>query len=141
MGRWMEVLEEKPPAGADGHAERRSLVVGEIAPHPLIGASGFLKSEHRAAFPALDRVRAGSGAYVDERLWLSSAEAEQLLTELRRVRRLCWREEFLAGLDGRRYYDLWRQGETSERFEEWLDGIEGLLAAASTCGRWIVISL
>jgi hypothetical protein len=130
MGRWLELLRERPPLGADDYAQRRSLLIGEIAPHPLLWAALCLSRERRQLFPALDRVREDSTDYIDEKLWLDARQAGELLQELRRLRRTCQRQKFLTGMDGRRYYDLWRRGESPEQFEEWLDQIEALLAAA-----------
>jgi hypothetical protein len=117
MGKWLEVLRERPPVGADGCRERRPHLVAEIASHPLLWAGRCLGRAHRGSFPMLDLARAGSTAYLDGGLWLDEFQKEQLLDELRRIRRIGRREEFLPGLDGHRYYDLWRRGESPERFE------------------------
>jgi hypothetical protein len=139
MGKWLEVLRDRPPEGADGYAERRPSIVAEIAPHPLLRAGRCLGREHRRVFPALDRIREDSPAYVDEWLWLDERQIGAVLEELRRVRRICRREEFLAGLDGRRYHDLWRDGDSPETFEAWLDRIEQVLG--SEAGRWALLAL
>jgi hypothetical protein len=139
MGRWLEVLSERPPADADGYAQRCPLIVAEITPHPLLGAGRCLPRAFRDRFPMLDLVREDSSAYVDEWLWLDAPQVEVLLGELRRVRRLCRREEFLAGMNARRFYDFWRQDESPEKCEAWLDRIERVLDAEG--GRWVLVSL
>ena len=139
MGKWLEVLRDRPAEGADGYAERRPSIVAEIAPHPLLRAAQRLGREHRKHFPALDLVREDSPAYVDEWLWLDERQVGEVLEELRRVRRICRREEFLAGLDGRKYFDLWRDGDPPEKFEAWLDRIEHALGAEG--GRWVLLAL
>ncbi len=140
MGGWLEVLTQKPTAGAEGWKDRRSLIVDECACHPLVKASRYLGREHRPFFPALVRVCSNSPAYDSESLWLDDQQAADLLDEFRQVRRISRREEYLAGLDGRRYYDLWRQDEIPEKFEAQLDRIEALLAAAVR-GKWVHLSL
>ena len=139
MGRWLEVLRDRPPDSADGYTERRPSIVAEIAPHPLLRAARCLGREHRKSFPALDLVREDSPAYIDEWLWLDERQAREVLAELRQIRRICRREAFLAGLDGRRYYDLWRDGDSPENFEAWLDRIEQALGAEG--GRWVLLTL
>jgi hypothetical protein len=139
MGKWLEVLRERPSDGADGCEERLPYLVDEIAPHPLLWAGRCLSHAHREFSPILDLVHFGSGAYDGEWLWLDELQKEELLDELRRIRRISRREEFLPGLDGRRYYDLWRRDESPERFEAWLDRIEQALGAEG--GRWVLLSL
>jgi len=139
MGKWLEVLRQRRPDGADGYSERLPSIVAEIAPHPLLRAGRCLGREHRKFFPALDLVRENSPAYVNEWLWLDEQQTEELLGELRRIRRISRRQEFLAGLDGARYYDLWRQGESPEKFEAWLDRIEQALGAEG--GRCVLLAL
>lgn len=139
MGKWLEVLRDRPLAGADGYSQRRLLIVAEIAPHPLLEAGRWLGSENREFFPMLDLVRKRSPAYIDEWLWLDERQAKELLSELRRVRRICRREEFLTGLDGHRFYELWRDGESPEEFEGYVDRIEQALSTEG--GRWVLLSL
>jgi hypothetical protein len=141
MGKWMEVLKEKPPPGEDDLTRREPLIIGEIFPYPLMRAGQCLKRDWRSLFPTLARVRLRSPAYVGEWLWLDSREAERRLDELRRIRRLCHRQEFLEGFDGPRYYEFWRQDDAQERFEGWLDQIESLLASAVTGDCWVLLSL
>ena len=140
MGGWLEVLKQKPTVGADDDAGRRSLIIGELACHPLVKAGRYLGRSHRESFPALARVCVGSPAYDGESLWLNDREAVELLAEFRRLRRIGRREEYLAGFDGRRYIELWRDGESPEEFEAHLDQIEALLALAEK-GAWIHLSL
>jgi hypothetical protein len=140
MGGWLEVLRQKPPDGADDYSRRLPLIVGEYACHPLVKAIRYLGREHRGTFPALARVCVDSPAYHGESLWLDDRQSGELLAEFRRVRRIGRWQEFLAGLDGRRYYDLWREGKAPEEFEAHLDRIEALLAAAEG-GGWVHLSL
>lgn len=139
MGKWLEVLRERPPEGADGYSERRPSIIAEIAPHPLLRAGRCLGREHRKFFPQLELVREDSSDHVNKWLWLDKRQVEEVLDELRRVRRICRREEFVVGLDGGRYYELWRQGEPPEKFEAWLDRIEQALGTVG--GRWILLAL
>ena len=144
MGRWTEVVRIQPPKLERHHDDRyRELIVGQIAPHPLMSAFDTLcrsSPGHRLLiekeFPLLERIRAYSPAYVDEDLWLTSAEAGQLVEELLRMRRICRREEFISGLDGRVAYENWRDGQM-EAFETWVDKINELLAAAAGSGYWV----
>ncbi len=139
MGGWLEVLSQRPAPGADGRCDRIPLLIDEIAAHPLLRAGRCLGREHRRLFPMLDLVRADSPAYVDEWLWLDERQVAALLDELRRARRIGRREEFLAGLDGRRYHDLWRRDDDPDAFEASLDRIERALEAEG--GRWVLLSL
>ena len=140
MGGWLEVLSRRPPTDADGYSQRRSLIVGELACHPLVKASRYLGREHREIFPTLARVCVDSPAYDGESLWLDDRQAGELLAEFRRVRRIGRWEEYFTGLDGHHYYDLWREGEDPEDFEARLDRIEALLSAAEG-GGWVHLSL
>jgi hypothetical protein len=140
MGGWLEVLRERPSADADSYSQRQSLLIGAYGCHPLVKASRYLGRGYRGAFPALARVCVQSSAYDDESLWLDAHQANDLLAEFRRVRRIARREEFLTGLDGGRFADLWREGEAPEDFEALLDRIEDLLAAADG-PRWVHLSL
>ena len=138
MGKWMEVLSRRP-GDTVGYAGRRPLILAEMAPHPLLQAGLCLGREHRGLFPMLDLIRMDSPAYVDEWLWLDEVHMAELLAELRRVRRIGRREEFLPGLDGRRYYDLWRRDDDPRAFEAWLDQIEVVLGLEG--GRWALLTL
>jgi hypothetical protein len=115
------------------------LFQAEITPPPLLRAARCLGREHRRSFPALDLVREDSPAYVVEWLRLDERQIGAVLDELRRIRRICRREEFLAGLYGRRSHDLWRDGDSPERFEAWLDRIEQVLGSEG--GRWVLLTL
>jgi hypothetical protein len=130
MAQWMELLKQRPPLGADGFLERKPLIIGQYSSHPLARAGDCLDRERRRLFPMLSRV--GYKSVESERgtLWLDSAQAAELLRELQQIRRICHRQEYITGFDGHRYYDRWRQSDSAERFEGWLDGIEALLAAA-----------
>jgi hypothetical protein len=137
MGKWMEVLRERPPDTLE-HSGRLPLILAEIAPNPLMEAGCHLGS-YRSHFPMLDLVRRDSPAYVDEWLWLDRDSMDQLLAELRRIRRICRREEFLTGLDGPRYHELWRGNDLPETFEAWSDKLEAALGVEG--GRWALFSL
>jgi len=138
MGRWLEVFSEGPGSDAAG---RRPPLDDGVAPDPLVTASRHLGHDCRGDFPWLNHVRDGSSAYTGGRLWLDARQSGALLAELRRVRRIARREEFFAGMDGRRYLDLWRHGEPPEAFDARLDRIESLLALAADSGGWARLSL
>ena len=104
----MEIVLEQPPEGQRHHtAEYQLLIVAECAPHPLLYAIRAIRCGSRGsrissdAFPVLSRVEGGSQWYVDEDMWLSPAEAVQLLDEFTRLRGVCREEESIPGLDGR----------------------------------------
>jgi hypothetical protein len=137
MGKWLEILRERPPETLD-RSGRLPLILAEISPQPLMEAGRHL-GPHRPKFPMLDLVRQDSSAYVDEWLWLDREQMDALLAELRRVRLIGRREEFLTVFDGQRYYDLWRGSSAPEPFEVWLNRIEKVLGAAN--GRWALLSL
>jgi hypothetical protein len=145
----MELVREGPPQGQRQHDESySSLVVGEIAPHPLIYAFQELCKANpgkreiiREQFPMLESVGFRSDRYVDEDLWLNATEVERLIEEFQRLRRVCRREEFITHLDGPATYEAWRSSEQREEFEVWLDGIEALLRKAVASGYAIRLML
>ena len=137
MGRWMEVL-TYPPADVDlDPSRRKEFVVGEVAPNPLMNAANCLPRSGRRHFPMLDHVALHSSAYLDEHLWLSAKESEKLLDEVRRLRRICRREEFVHGLRGDDIWSFWRGADNAGEFDQWLDSIEHLLAIAVSRGYWV----
>jgi hypothetical protein len=129
MGRWMEVLRERP-AESDDYDARAPLRLDELAPHPLLNAAHALRSASELRFPALHSVRLGSPEYEGEELWLSTTEAEAVLSDLRGLRALCRRESFVTGLDGVAVYERWKNTSAAADFERHLDGIETALALA-----------
>jgi hypothetical protein len=144
----MEIVQEQPPEGQRDHtAEYQRLIVAECAPHPLLYAFRAIRRGSRGGrmssdvFPMLGRVEGGSQWYVDEDLWLSPAEAVQLLDEFTRLRRVCRGEESMPGLDGRLVATRWRDVEAPAEFEQWLDVIEGLLWEAFEGGHWVRLML
>jgi hypothetical protein len=149
MGRWMEVVRAQPPQGQRDHDESyERLVVGQIAPNPLMrafdelcranpGKHGIV-SKH---FPMLEAVGTNSSRYVDEDLWLDSAEAGRLIEEFQKLRRVCRREEFITALDGPATYEAWRGSDRQEDFDGWLDGIELLLRSAAASGYAVRLML
>ncbi len=137
MGKWLEVLSERLPDTV-GYHDRRPLRLAEIAPNPLLEAGRHL-GLYRPQFPMLDLVRRDSPAYVDEWLWQDCDQINELLAELRRIRRIGRREEFLTGMDGWRYHEIWRGPDPHERFDAWLDKIEEALDVEG--GRWALLSL
>ena len=132
MGRWMELLRERPAQDAEDYMDRLSLIVEECAPHPVMRAWRHLDRENRRQFPLLGLVYEGSDVYaLDERLWLESAQCLALLEELRRIRRACRREEYLRGLDGHQFYERWREGTSPVEFESCVDRVEKLIERAA----------
>jgi hypothetical protein len=148
MGRWMEVVREQPPEHQRLHTpEYERLVVGAIAPHPLLSAFHALESGSRAenvpvdGLSMLSRVKEHSRWYVNEDLWLPPDEVVQLLHQFRRFRRICQQQEFVPGLDGWKAAAIWRAGQVSKEFELWLDQIEALLCQAVEGTWWVRLML
>jgi hypothetical protein len=149
MGRWMEVVRAQPPQGQRCHDESyERLVVGEIAPHPLMYAFGALCQANpgkreviRKCFPMLEAVGLNSNRYVDEDLWLDAVEVGQLIEEFQRLRRLCRRQECVTTLDGPTTYEAWRSSERREDFDRSLDEIEALLGKAVASGYAVRLML
>jgi hypothetical protein len=141
MGRWMEVLRERPPAGEPYLTTRPDSIVDAVAPHPLIYAARYLGRAARTTFPMLNRVYFKSDAYVDEDLWLDAMETGQLLEELRRLRKVCHYEQFLPALDGRVLFSRWCGDDDPTAFEQHLDRIESLLQTATQNQFWIRLML
>jgi hypothetical protein len=129
MGRWMTVV-RLTPSGAEGDT------ICEAGPQPLMWGAYALPKRVRAEFPMLVQVRIESEAYIDELQVLSPEESGLLLAELRRLRRICSRTEFVTHVDGHGVFDAWRtwgsDGEAYEPddFHSWLDRIEHALERA-----------
>jgi hypothetical protein len=140
MGRWMEVLRERPPRGESYEETRPEIIFGEIAPHPLIYAAHHLGRAGRTAFPMLKYVYFASDAYVDEDLWLTASEATQVLDELRLLRQVCRYEHFIPGLEGRLLFSRWCD-DNPTIFNEHLNQIEYLLQIASQNQFWVRLML
>ena len=141
MGRWMEVVRERPPDAENFLERRRPLILGEIAPNPLIEATRRLPTEARSDFPFLDRTRIDSGAYDGEELWIDSIEAEGLLKDFRRFRQVCRFEAFVKGVKAENLVEHWRGGTDHQEFDRWLDKIEGLLDLAVRERAWVYLCL
>lgn len=115
----------------------------EVWPDALMSACLAIPNAVRDEFPMLERVRYGSPAYVDELQLLVGDEVAQLLAELRRLRRLCRREEFMRRVDGPQVFDRWRTWSTGDEqytldeMNDYLDSIEALLERATQNG-WTV---
>jgi hypothetical protein len=144
----MEVLPEQPPEAERQHGPGyERLVVGAIAPHPLMWAARAVQAGGRAGrapapeFPLLDRVQESSPEYVDEDLWLPPADVLQLLHEFRRLRRLCHWQEFVPGFDGARAAMAWRRDQPAADFERLSDRIEELLGVAVAGASWVRLML
>ena len=141
MGRWMEVLRERPPIEKGRESPEWVPLREGVAPHPLLNAAGAVRSPAEAHFPALYRVRLGSPEYEDEELWLSAAEAESLLADFRRLRAVCRRESFIPGLDGAEVYGRWRGAASASDFERQLDDLDADLALAVAESGVVLLAL
>jgi hypothetical protein len=145
VGRWMEVVRRQPPQGHRHHDQAyEELIVREIAPHPLMHAFGApcqanagKREVIQKSFPALEAVGLGSPRYTDEDLWLNADELGQLLEEIRRLRRVCRRGEYIPGIDGAASYETWRNSDRPEDFDSGLDRIEAILVDAHRSGYWV----
>ena len=141
MGRWMEVVRERLPDAENLHEKRRPLILGEIAPNPLMEVTRYLPTDARAEFPFLDRIRMDSGAYANEEMWIDSIGAELLLKEFRRIRKVCRYETFVKGVHAEKLAERWRDGQDEQAFQQWLDQIDGLLDLAVCEKAWVFLSL
>jgi len=139
MGWWMEIHRER--ITPDENGTYQPLVMGETAPHPLMYAARCLGRVNCARFPLLNMIRFDSEAYIDETIWLDADAATRLLDEVQRLQRVCRREEFISGLDGTRFAECWRDGESSDDFELRVDSIEALLTLAASNNYWVLLLL
>ncbi|HYV39298.1 MAG TPA: hypothetical protein VE988_26655 [Gemmataceae bacterium] len=139
MGRWMEIVRHWLPPSENQHEKRRPLILGEIAPNPLMEAVSNVPRDARQLFPLLDRARVDSGAYDDEQLWLDDLDAVKLLEEFRQFRRVSQREAFVTGLKAERLLELWRGSTDEVAFKDWLDRIEDLLELATREKAWVLL--
>ncbi len=105
MGKWMEVLNQKPPYEYPGWEEYEKLIVKELAPHPIIYCYVFLAKNLRNQFPYLKRLSINSGYYIEEEQLLNPKEVELLLKEFIFLRKLTHREVFIQGFDAKIFYE------------------------------------
>jgi len=132
VGRWFEIRSDAP---SDAWPLPQEAVVREGAPYPLIRVAPLLGRALRAEFPQISRTWVGSGAYDGELLWLTAAEVSILSEEWSRFTRICRREEFIRGLDGRALFERLRESSLEPaRLEEDLIEFGGWLSKAARLG-------
>lgn len=151
MGKWMELVNvyykkldvQWKPAWDDWEESVSPRVVGATWPYGIMWAAEALGPKGQVHFPMLFRVARVSDAYVDESLWLRPEEAELLLDEFRRLRRLCRHEEFIPGVDAQQVHENWRDDyfTSPDEFEAYLDKEEHLLTQAIEHDYWIHLEL
>jgi hypothetical protein len=113
---------------ADRHADRRGHGVEWRHPGALIYAWSAFPKPLRALLPQFKRLAFNTDAWREsETQVLARAEVAELLEELRLVRRICARLEFLPGVDGARVHAVWRGQDDPAEFETDLDEIERFL--------------
>lgn len=105
-------------------------IIDEIAPHPLIYCSKYLPKNLRQEFPIINRLDLHSSKWVDEFQNLDSDKIPSLYLEFKRLRRLTRMEEFLNGLDNKKFLEYWKGDEEESNFNAYLDKIEKFILDA-----------
>lgn len=130
MGRWMEALNN------DGY------VIDEIAPYSIIYCSRYLPKKILDEFPIITGLDLHSEKWIDEIQVFKSDEISELYSEFRRIRRLAKMEEFIPGLDNKKFLGFWKGEEISEsKFQAELDILEKFILNAIDKQLEIKISL
>ena len=136
MGRWLEVVKTVDDPYRPGirreelEAKLTERLIGETAAHPLVYCTRYLPASVRTEFPALNNLDLNSPGYIDELQILDVARATEVLAELQRLLQLCRRQVFIRGFDAGAFFDLWRDGQPAEEFQEWILKLEGLFRMA-----------
>ncbi|WP_299278003.1 hypothetical protein [uncultured Psychroserpens sp.] len=130
MGRWMESIND------NGN------VIDEIAPHSIIHCSRHLPKKIRYDFPIITGLDLHSEKWIDEVQYFKNDEISQLYSELIRIRRLSKMEEFISGLDNKKFLEYWKGNEMKEsEFQVELDFLEKFILNAMEQQLEIKISL
>jgi len=141
MGKWLEVLTERPADDEPYLETKPEIIINEIAPNPLIGCAKLIAHKYKDELPALYQIRPHSTAYSNESLCLNSQEAKLVLDEFRRIRNVADHKDFINGISAERVQELWEEYNWNNEINEWLDKIEESLQLASEKGYWVRILL
>ena len=130
MGRWMESI------SANG------AVIKEIAPNSIIHCSRHLPRKVRNEFPIIAGLDLDSEKWSDEVQSFEGSEISQLYSEFLRIRRLINMEEFISGLDNKKFLKCWKgEGLKESEFQGELDFLERFIIDAMEKQLKIKISL
>ncbi len=130
MGRWMESINDKEN------------VIDEIAPNSIIHCSRHLPRKIRNEFPIITGLDLHSEKWIDEIQRLNNSEISELHSEFTRIRRLIKMEEFISGLDNKKFLEYWKGDQMKEsEFQIELDTLEKFILNAINNKLEIKISL
>jgi hypothetical protein len=141
VSRTLEILREKLPFDQDTYTNRKPFRVSEMAAHPLINAATYISRKNKPHFPLLSFINVHSGNYQDEALWANADQTYALLQELKLLRKTCRYEHSIHNFDAGAFYKTWRNEDSDQEFQLWLDEIEQALAIAIENNHWIRLSL
>ena len=130
MGRWMESINN------DG------IVIEEIAPNSIIHCSRHLSEKIRNEFPIITGLDLHSEKWIDEVQSFKTNEILKLHSEFSRIRRLTKMEEYITGLNNKKFLEYWKGKEMNEsEFQAELDLLEKFILNAMEQQLEIKISL
>lgn len=130
MGRWMKSIND------------RGNVIEEIAPNYIIHCSRHLPKKVRVEFPIITELDLHSKRWKDEIQYFKAAEITELYSEFIRIRRLTKMEEFISGLDNKKFLQFWKGEEIeNSEFQAELDLFEKFIQNAIERQLEIKISL
>ena len=130
MGRWMQSINDK------------GKVIDEMAPHSIIYCSRFLPRKIRSEFPIITGLDLHSEKWKGEVQRFKHNEISQLYLEFTRIRRLTKMEEFISGLDNKKFLEYWKGNQMkAAEFQIELDLLENFMLNAINNQLEIEISL
>ena len=130
MGRWMESI------------KKNGEVFSEYTPYLLILCTRYLPNKIQTEFPLLSGLDLDSDHWIDETQTLDNKEVALLHLEFTRVRRLSKMEEFISGVDNKKFTKFWKGDERDEtEFQEELNSTEAFLLNAMNHQLEVKISL
>ena len=117
-------------------------VIEEIAPNSIIHCSRHLPKIIRNEFPIITGLDLHSDKWIDEVQKFETNKISELYSELVRIRRLTKMEEYISGLDNKKFLTYWKGNEISEsEFQKELDQLEKFMLNAIEKQLEIKISL
>lgn len=117
-------------------------VIDEIAPNSIIHCSRHLPKKVRNEFPTITGLDLHSEKWIDEVQTFKTNEIRELHSEFSRIRRLTKMEEYITGLDNKKFLEYWKGKEMNEfEFQAELELLEKFILNAMEQQLEIKISL
>lgn len=117
-------------------------VIDEIAPNSIIHCSRYLPKKVRNEFPTITGLDLHSEKWINEVQTFKTNEISELHSEFSRIRRLTKMEEYITGLDNKKFLEYWKGKEMNEfEFQAELELLEKFILNAMEQKLEIRISL